>query len=670
MGAEMTETDTGSSALERARAALARHEWRAALDDLTAADANGELDASGLELLAEAAWWSGQLPAAIEARERAYASATRAGNVEEAVIAAINLGRDNVFRLALPVAAGWLKRAERQLEGVEENPGHGWLAAAWGLYAAIAGTGDLLAYATKANEIGKRFGVRDLEVIGLGQKAVALIRDGHVEEGLALADEATVAAVSGEIEPGTAGGVCCATIEACTGIGDLRRAAEWTEAQDRWCKREGINGYPGMCRLFRSDIKRLRGDWPEAEAEALLASEELKGFIPAAGGLALYEIGLIRLRRGDLPAAEEALLGAHALGHDPEPALSLLRLAQGKVEAAASSIRQALDEPGTMPSWRPDAGSHVGRLTFLPVQVEIALAAGDLATARTATDELSTLAEKFGTPSARGVAASCLGAVLLAEGDPAGAAQQLRAAVQHWTELEAPYELARTRMTLAEAYAAQEMADRAIVEARAARGGFERLGARLDIEHADALLTSLGVSADDGAVGTATTRTERTLVFTDIVDSTRLAESLGDDAWDRVLRRHHQLVRAAVAEQGGEEVKATGDGFFLAFADPDPAIEAAVAIQRRLAAQREEAGFAPDVRIGIHAASVNRIGLDYQGGGVNQASRIADAAAGGEILVSAATLERARHRFAVSGRRTVELKGISAPVDTVAIGWG
>lgn len=655
--------------VDQARAALARHEWRAALDDLTAADEQGELDAEALELLAEAAWWSGQLPAAIDARERAYAAATRAGDRQQALIAATNLARDNLFRLAIPVAAGWLKRADGLLEGTEENPGHGWVAASRALYHALTGSGDVLADASRAREIGVRFGIRDLEVLGLSQQAAALIGLGRLQEGLALADEATVAAVSGELEPFTAGGICCATIEACTGIGDTRRAAEWTQAQDRWCKREGINGYPGMCRLFRSDIKRLHGDWPEAEAEARLASVELQGFIPAAAGLALYGIGQIRLRRGDLPAAEEALLGAHALGHDPEPALSLLRLAQGKVEAAAASIREALDEPGQMPSWKPSAGSHVGRLSFLPVQVEVALAGGDLATARAAVDQLTELAAQFDTPAAKASAATWLGSVLLAEGDPPAAAQRLRTAIQHWTEIDAPYDLARARMTLARTYLAQGTADRAAMEARAARAGFEKLGALLDLRTADDLVAPLAVGGEGTAVGMETARAERSFVFTDIVDSTRLAESLGDAAWDKVLRRHHQVVRAAVAEQGGEEVKATGDGFFLAFAGADAAIEAAVAIQRRLAAQHDSAGFAPEVRIGIHAASANRIGLDYQGTGVNVAARIGDAAQGGEVVVSTTTLDGARHEFAVSGRRTVELKGIAAPVEIASIDW-
>ena len=129
---------------------------------------------------------------------------------------------------------------------------------------------------------------------------------------MAMVDEASVAAVGGELAPDTAGGICCTTIGACTTLGEWTRAAEWTDAQDRWCKREGIAGYPGMCRLYRSEIKEFRGQWLEAEAEAQQASVELAGFIPAAAGMALYRIGEIRLRRGDLAEAEEALVRAHA----------------------------------------------------------------------------------------------------------------------------------------------------------------------------------------------------------------------------------------------------------------------------------------------------------------------------------------------------------------------
>jgi class 3 adenylate cyclase len=282
---------------------------------------------------------------------------------------------------------------------------------------------------------------------------------------------------------------------------------------------------------------------------------------------------------------------------------------------------------------------------------------------------VATLAEKFGTPAARASAASTDGAVTLAEGDASAAARRLREAIGHWTQMDAPYEVARARMLLADAYRADDQADRAGIEARTARDAFERLGAALDLRQADALLREFAAASDAGPIGTATTRTVRVFMFTDIVDSTRLAETLGDEAWDGLTRWHDRTLRAAVAEQGGEEVKATGDGFFLSFANADQAIEAAITFQRRLADQRRAQGFAPAVRIGIHQAEANRVGLDYAGTGVNQASRIGAAAEGGEILVSARTLANARHAFGEATRRTVGLKGLSAPVEVVSIDW-
>jgi class 3 adenylate cyclase len=658
-----------TSTMDTARAALGRHEWRSAFDGLSAADAEESLTPEALELLAEAAWWTGQLPVAIEARERAFAGAIKIRDFETAVLVAINLARDSIFRLSVPLAQAWIKRAEQMLEGVRENPGHGWLAAVKARIASVAGGNEeLIAQATRAQEIAERLGLPDLKAFAMAERAAGLLARGDVEEGFALADEAAVAAISGELEPAVAGAVFCAAIEGCAGVGDVRRALEWTEAQDRWCKREGINGYPGMCRLFRSDVKRLHGAWPEAEAEARLASDELRGYMPGAAGLALYQVGEIRLRRGDLPAAEEALLGAHALGQDTEPMLSLLRLAQGKTAAAADSIQRALTEPGRT-SWHAATDSAVHRLSLLPVQAEILVAAGDVKGARAAADELTALAERFKTPAVRAGAASADGIVALAEGRVSDAGERLREAIGLWAGLDAPYEAARARLALAGAYRAENQPDRAAIEARTARDAFERLGAALDLRRADAVLNELAGAVDATPLGMATSRVERVLMFTDIVDSTRLAETLGDAAWEGVIRWHDRTLRVAAAEQGGEEVKARGDGFFLAFADADRAIEAAVAIQRRLAEQRRSQGFAPAVRIGIHQAQVNRVGLDYVGTGVNQASRIEAAAGGDEILVSATTFAGARHSFAEAGRRTVELKGLSAPVEVVSIAW-
>ncbi|HEX6128210.1 MAG TPA: adenylate/guanylate cyclase domain-containing protein [Candidatus Limnocylindria bacterium] len=661
---------TTTSAVDRARQALERHEWRTAFDLLSEADARGELPDGDLELLAEAAWWNGRLPLAIEVRERAYAAAVRAGESRAAVKAAIGLARDNLVRLNTSVADAWMKRADRLLEGQPEGPAHGWLAAGRAFRAAL--TGDIeegLREAERAQRIGTETGDRNLEAMALGERAALLIATGRVEEGLPLADEATLVAVSGELDPSTAGGVCCATIEACAGIGDLKRAAEWTEAQDRWCRREGINGYPGMCRLFRSDIKRIRGSWSDAEAEARVASDELRGYIPAGAGLALNLIGQIRLSRGDLPAAEEALLGAHALGTDTEPAFSLLRLAQGRVRAALESIRRAIDEPNGQSSWQAPPDSEASRLRMLPARVEIALAAGETDEARAAAEELARLAERFRTSAARGTASTAAGLVANAEGDAHRAQRELRDAVARWTEVDAPYDAARARAALGDAYLAVGDADRAAIELRTARDAFERLGAAPDLRRTEDKLAELQASSGIGPMGMAATRATRAFMFTDIVDSTRLAQALGDEAWEGLRGWHDRTLRAAAAEQAGEEVKATGDGFFFAFGDPDQAIEAAIGMQRRLAAHRATEGFAPEVRIGIHQAEASRVGLDYHGIGVNLASRIGDAGGAGEVLVSAATLASTRHQYAERGRRTEQLKGIVDPVEVVSVDW-
>ena len=654
--------------LATAQAAMARHDWRVAYDALSAADASSALPPEALELLADAAWWIGQLPVAIDARERAFAAATRDGNHEAAIAAALRLAHNNLLRMALPVAQAWLKRAESMLEGLPENPGHGWLAATRALYQSLIGDTDgALASATRANEIGVRLGDQDLAALALSAKAAMLVARGDVEEGLALADEATLTAMNGNLDPQTAGGVCCSTIEACASIGEIQRAVEWTEAQDRWCRREGINGFPGMCRLFRSNVKTLRGNWPEAEAEARLASTELRGYIPAAAGLALYQMGEIRLYRGDLPAAEEALLGANRVGQEIEPANSMLLLAQGKPEAAAAAIKLALDEPRRAMSWMVPPGSDAHRLRLLPAQSQIAMAMGDLTTAAAAADELERLADIFKTIPARACAKTARGALEAAQGQLEAGAQHLREGIGLWSELPAPYEAARTRVVLAKAYLADGSRDQAALELRTARDAFEELGAALDLRRAEEALAELGDAS--AATGAARTRTTRAFMFTDIVESTRLAETLGDEAWDKLQRWHDRTIRAAVAEQRGEEVKATGDGFFLAFGDADNAIEAAVAIQRRLAEHRDAEGFSPKVRIGIHQAEANRVGLDYAGTGVNQAARIGAAADGGEILVSASTLAGARRTFEERGRRTIELKGIPTPVEVASIEW-
>lgn len=162
-------------------------------------------------------------------------------------------------------------------------------------------------------------------------------------------------------------------------------------------------------------------------------------------------------------------------------------------------------------------------------------------------------------------------------------------------------------------------------------------------------------------------RVEKTFMFTDIVGSTNLVEALGDEAWQGVLHWHDETLRSLFAEHNGEEVVGTGDGFFVGFDSPDEALACAVAIQRRLAEQRRTQGFAPKVRIGVHASGATQVGKNFSGKGVHEAARIAALADGDEILSSKATATDGR--FPVSEPRTVTLRGTSEPMEIVSVEW-
>ena len=202
-----------------------------------------------------------------------------------------------------------------------------------------------------------------LALVGKGR---AKIKAGDAEEGLALMDEGATSAVCGELRPYATGLVYCMTISACHDLGDYRRAAEWTEAANRWCDREDVTGFPGACRIHRAEIMRLRGDLVEAEKQAVAACEELGDFERSITAGGYYEVGEIRRRLGDFAAAELAYQQANELGRDPQPGVALLRLAQGKVDAAAAGISRSLGE----------VEDPLSRMRRLPAQVEIAVASG------------------------------------------------------------------------------------------------------------------------------------------------------------------------------------------------------------------------------------------------------------------------------------------------------
>jgi class 3 adenylate cyclase len=466
-------------------------------------------------------------------------------------------------------------------------------------------------------------------------------------------EEASIAAVNGELSPFTTGVTACRMISACRDLTDYRRANEWIEATERYCDRQSLTGFPGVCRIHRAEVTAVGGAWDQAEQELERATTELEAYKatpPQADGY--YAIGDIRRLRGDFPGAEAALREAHQRGRSPQPALALVRLAEGKTKAAAAAIEAAVAEQT----------DHLSRMRLLPAQVEIAIATGDVATARAAIEAFSTDVATYPSPALVGTRQVGLGRVLIAEGDAAAAARELRAAIKTWREVGAPYEVARARAELSRALRALGDEDDADYERSAALEEFRRLGARVDVD----VLEREERDVVDRRAGPTTTR--MTFMFTDIVGSTTLADAIGDAAWERVLRWHDDTLRAVIAAGGGTIVNTTGDGFFAAFTTARQGVETAVAIQKALVAGRDTVFVVPAVRIGLHAAEATVRGADYSGKGVHVAARVGALAGGGEILATAAVLSEAGDPPS-TGLRTEQVRGVAEPIEIAAITW-
>ncbi len=645
-----------TASLDRAHLALAAHRWAEAIELLRTADAEAPLAPADLDQLGQAAWWMGLLGEAIAARERAYAGHMTAGDRRAAAGSALTLAADYSHRLESSIASGWVKRAQRLLDGLPEAREHGYLERA--LLGGALGRGDLdeaLARAEHVLELGNRLADPDLEALGLQDKGRVLVALGRVEEGMALLDEAIVAAISGEVSPYPTAVVYCNATIACEDLADYRRASEFADAAKRWCERQAIAGFPGMCRVRRVEIIRLRGAWAEAEAEARQACAELQEFSLEYAAEGFYQIGEIRLRMGDLAAAEEAFTQAHELGREPLPGLALVRLAQGRTDAAADLLARALG----------DEALPLARAKLLPAEVEVGVKRRDHARAEAAASELERIAEQYGTHVLRAAATCVRGLVALAGGDSDGAASALGSGWRLWQETDAPYEAARARTWLAEAYLAGGDREAAEFELSAAAAAFERLGAARDT----AAVAELREASrrEEGHIGSRARGATRTFMFTDIVRSTHLIEAIGDAAWENLLAWHDQTIRGLLRDYGGEEVDHAGDGFFVAFPDADDALACAIAIRRTLAEHRRRQGFAPALRMGLHSADAIKTRTGYEGRGVHVAARIGALAAPDEILASEAVIESASRAVAHGAARQERLRGIRQPVPVVAI---
>ena len=632
------------SPLEAGRDAVRRRDWDTAYPLLHEADGSGDLAPEDLELLAEAALWGGQFEHYIDATERAYKAYLEAGNLARAGYLATLLAHDHRAQLQTSVASGWLARAKRHLDETEEAPEHGYYALQRSLVA--LGEHDFdeaFRQGKTAEEIGKRFSDRSLEIRGLQRQGAALLEKGEVAEGKLLLDEASAAALGGELDPYSTLVVYCNTIGACREMADFDSAGQWTDRASQFCDSNSMSAFPGMCRVNQAEVMRYKGRFGEAEELAGQAGEELRTWCPRIAGAAFYELGETRLRLGDLAQAEQAFREADEHGHNPEPGHSLLRLARGDAQGAWSSIRRLLTD---------DTIGMAARTGFLPAGIDIAVAAGELEAAERYAAELDQAGATFETSALKAAASYAHGKIRYAEGDVDGAEAAFRNARTLWESTGASYDAARARENRGLALRLGGDEDAAVWELEAAAARFERLGALRDADRvAEHLMRDVSKAV------------MKTFVFTDIVGSTELASTLEDRHWLNVLRRHDETLRAIFADHGGQVVDHTGDGFFAAFEDGGEAIQAAIAVQRAISQE-----FEFDLRIGVHTDGALERDDNYHGKGVHTAARIGAAAGGEEILASRDTMSKLV-QFKTTNHREIALKGFKHDVPVCSVEW-
>ena len=463
-----------------ARVAFDRGDWERAYRALHATREERDLSPEELEMLGKSALWLSLTEESIQALEKAYVAYAKLGQNISAARVALELVSWHLQKNSGTVAGGWQKRAERLLQDEPESVEHGYLLRRQSMIA-LGKCDFVLAMALnqRCSEIADRVNDLDLRAIALHDRGQVLIAQGDVEGGTALIDEAMTAAASGEVTPITMGNLYCRTMMVCESRADYKRASEWSEAAWRWCEPYDASPFPGICRVHSAEAMRHQGLWAEAEKAVLTACSDFKEHGPESHAAeAFNELGELALRKGELQEAEDAFRQAHEYGHDPVPGLPLLRLAQGKGQAALQTIERALNET-------PENRLH--RAKLLVASIIIALANNRLSLVETAANELTEVSKDFDCPCFKAHALMGRGALDLKRGNINTSAPALREAWSIFNDMGFPYDAARARTLMAQAYLRAGNKEDAKLQLEAACKTFRELGAKPDLEAASKL---------------------------------------------------------------------------------------------------------------------------------------------------------------------------------------
>jgi LuxR family transcriptional regulator, maltose regulon positive regulatory protein len=464
-------------------AALGKGRWdeaRLAFEEALAEEVTPE----ACEGLSWAAWWLDDAETVFDARAGAYRLYRERGDAPSAARMATWLAADQLdFHGAWAVASGWFQRSHRLLDPLEPGPDHGWLAFHEGYVAHLeSDTATACEHARSAAELGRRFEVADLEMLGLALEGAALVAAARLDEGMPRLDEATATALEGQATiPISGAWTCCMLVSACISVLDYERALDWCDRIAEFAERYGSRYMLAFCLTEYGAIDVWRGRWSDAEKRLEAGVETFSRSRPAWAQAPLVALAELRRRQGRAAEAAE-LLDQAGTSTSAQVCRARITLDRGEPLEAVRLLERVLRQ----------TSRKLSRFPATELLVRARIARGELDEAGEALDELQELERLVGTPALRAYVALAAGMVAAARGDHARALPLLEDAVDTFEASGAPYEAARGRIELATSLVAQHRRREARQEAAAALESLLRLGAATDVARARRLLESPG----------------------------------------------------------------------------------------------------------------------------------------------------------------------------------